>query len=306
MRRNHAAEVYPRMQRSVCVGALLLMAATIGPASDGPEVGPPRVVCEMPGLQSCRFLSAEAPGGPALVCGRLNEAAFTWDIIRVPIDGGGEEPTVIGYGREPDVRGSKLAWVGTEPGREGVWLDDLADDAPPVRLTDSLEMTQPSISADGQTVACTRRTKNRDGIYLLRAGQADPERLAWRDERQPVWGPVGAQMLAIKTDQLWLLQAPRWQELVSERLTDEGMVHFDPAWGPGGRWITFAAGWTVDNAHMALMDLSGRRIWWPNSGVSGVRSPVISPDGKLLAFVAGESGTVSVYVCELRLPQVHG
>lgn len=259
------------------------------------------MVIELAGLQSCRYLGADAPGGPALVCGRLNEAAFAWEILRVKDDGDDTEAEVIEWGREPDVCGSKMAWVGTEPGREGIWLDDLVDDDPPVRLTAKLDMIQPSISADGSTVACTRHTENRDGIYLLRPGQDGEERLAWRDERQPVWGPSGVQMLAIKTDQVWLLQAPRWEELVSERLTDAGMLHFDPAWGPDGEWITYAAGWSAESARVALMHLPSRRIWWPETGVCGVRSPRISPDGTQLAFVAGESDETALYVCELSL-----
>lgn len=276
-----------------------MLTAAPGWASDGPVVGEPRVVLELSGLQSCVFATPD-PAHPALVCGRFSEAAFAWELLRVPLDGG--EPEVIGYGRQPDVRGSMMVWVGTEPTREGVWLDDLADDAPPERLTDSLQMTQPSIAADGRTVACTRHTDRRDGIYLLRPGQKDAERLAWRDERRPVWGPVGVTMLAIKTDQVWLLEAPRWQELVSERLTDSGMVHFDPAWGPHARWITFAAGWTAERAGVGLMRLADRRGWWFAPGVAGVRSPSISADGTKLSFVAGEGEDATLYVCDLELP----
>jgi Tol biopolymer transport system component len=296
-------EVYVRMIGRAPWPALLLLVTACAPlwATEGPEFGTPRVVLAMPGLQSCRFADERTPGGPALVCGREDAAAFEWEILRVPLEGGGSE--VIGYGRQPDLRGSKLAWVGTGPGCEGVWLDDLADDEPPVRLTDSLEMTQPSIAADGRTVACTREARRQTGIFVVRPGVGGAgERIAYRGERQPVWGPEGVEMLAIKTDQVWLLQAPRWEELVSERLTDVGMVHFDPAWGPEGEWIVFAAGWSVERAALALMHLPSRRTWRPHLAVSGVRSPVISPDGRKLAFVAGEGETAAVYLCELRLP----
>jgi hypothetical protein len=288
-----------RWATSVALAVFLL--AACGWASDAPQVGEPRVVSELSGLQSCRFLAADAPDSPGLICSRLNEAAFSWEIVRVPLGDDAGEPAVIAYGRQVDVRGSKIAWVGTEPGDDGVWFDDLADDRPPVRLTDSLEMSEPSISADGDVVAVSRITANRTGIYLLRPGRDGEERLSWRDERRPVWGPKGAQMLALKTDQVWLLEAPRWETLVSERLTDRGMVHFDPAWGPRGEWITYAAGWTPERAGLALMHLPSRRICWPELGVTGVRSPVISPDGTKLAFVAGEGAEAAVYVCDLAL-----
>ena len=301
-----ALEVHPGVIRRVSWRLLLLICVLSVPAvaTEGPQVGEPRPVLELDGLQSCRFLGADAPGGPALVCGRLNEAAFAWEIIRVPLDEAGApagEPTAIGYGSQPDVRGSMLAWVGTEPDSEGVWLDDLADDEPPVRLTLQRDMTQPSIAADGETVACTRRTTKRDGIFLVDRNNSKPVRLAYQDERQPVWGPTGTWMLAIKSDHVWLLDAPRWEELVSERLTDEPMVHFDPAWGPRGEWITFAAGWTVERAGLALMHLASRRTWWPVPDLSGVRSPAISEDRSKLAFIATEGEATVVYVCALQL-----
>lgn len=279
-------------------GAMLLAALAWG--SDEPQVGPPQVLADDGGYESCRFLGANAPGGPALIVGRLNAAAFAREIVRLPLDGG--EPEVIGLGREPDVRGTMLAWAGTEPGEEGIWLRDLATDAAPRRLHEGLELTEPSIAADGRTIACTYTANNRTGIFLLRPGQAKPERLAYRDEHSPAYAPDEGRMLIIKHDQVWLMTARRWEEVVETRLTDV-MHHADPAWGPRGEWIVFAAGWTEDDARVGIMRLSSRQITWPELGVSGVRSPVISPDGTKLAFIAGQGEDATVYLCDLRLPE---
>ncbi len=287
------------VKRCSLLAALIMgMAVASVGASEGPEVGEPRAFLEMDGLQSCRFLPADAPGGPALVCSRFNRAGFAWEILRAPLDG--SAPEVIALGREPDVRGSVLVWIGTEPGRSGIWRDDLSNDEPPEQVSDRLDLLAPSLAADG-TIACTRKTQRRTGIYLLRPGADKPERLAYRDERQPVWAPTGERMLAIKTEQVWLLQAHRWQELISERLTDGGRLHFDPAWGPNGQWIAFATGWTVERATIGLMRLADRRTWLLDLGVIGARSPVISPDGTKLAFVAGDDEQATLYVCGLQL-----
>lgn len=269
--------------------------------SEVPEVGPPQVLHRLSGLEACSFTGPETPGGTALIVSRLNQASFSWELLRVPLDGA--EPEIIGFGRDPDARGSMLAWIGTEPGHEGIWLRDLAADEGPVRLTESLEMFNPSIASDGERVACTRRTAQRDGIFVLAPGARRPVTVTNRDERDPAWGPREDLMLAIKTDQLWLFHATRWEQMEQTRLTDGGMVHFDPTWGPDEHWGAFAAGWTERQARIGLMHLPTREITWVAPGITGARSPAISPDGRFLAFVAGEGEASALYLCDLRLPE---
>ncbi len=280
------------------IAVTLAVCAARSGSAERPVVGPPEALCTLGGLEACCFVDDSALEGPTIVCSRFDEASFSWELLQVPLDGG--EPTVIGYGRDPDARGSLVAWVGTEPGDEGIWLRDLASDEPPERITDSLEMMDPSIAPDGDSVACTRRTNRRDGIWVFRSGKTD--RLAYRNERDPAWAPEGELLLAIKTDQLWLIRAPRWEELEETRLTDGGMVHFDPAWGPDGRWAAFAGGWTEASARIGLMHIQTREIMWPVPAIVGAHSPAISPDGTTLAFVAGEGAESVLYVCELQLP----
>ncbi len=280
--------------------AAMLLGAALAWGSDEPQVGVPQVLADDGGYESCRFLGADAPGGPGLIVGRLNATAFVREIVRLPLVGG--EPEVLALGRQPDVRGSVLVWIGTEPGEEGIWLRDLASDAAARHLHEGQDLTEPSIAADGRTIACTYAANNRTGIFLLRPGQAKPQRLAYRDERSPVYSPDGARMLIIKNDQVWLMTARRWEEVVETRLTDV-LRHADPAWGPRAEWIVFAAGWTEEDARVGFMRLSSRQITWPELGITGVRSPVISPDGTKLAFIAGRDETATVYLCDLRLPE---
>lgn len=263
------------------------------------QVGPPEVLQRISGLEAVAFVGPEAPGGPAIICSRLDQASFTWELLQIPLDGG--EPQFLGHGRDVDARGSIIAWVGSEPSSEGIWLRDLATDESPVRLSASLETSNPSISPDGRSVACTRDTGRRVGIFRLRAGARRLETITNRDERDPAWGPREDLMLGIKAGQLWLLGGSRWQEMRQVRLTDNAMVHFDPAWHPGGRWVAFAAGWTEQRAQVGLLQLDTRRILWPAPQITGVRSPAFSPDGSKLAFVAGEGEDAVLYLCKLGI-----
>ena len=131
-------EVHIALTRHSVIAAAMLLCAALAWGSDEPQVGPPQVLADDGGYESCRFLGADAPGGPALIVGRLNAPAFAREIVRLPLDGG--EAEVLALGRDPDVRSSMLAWVGTEPGEEGIWLRDLATDAAPQHLHEGLEL----------------------------------------------------------------------------------------------------------------------------------------------------------------------
>lgn len=289
------------MERSVLLLLIYAMTlcAVVAAAQQAPEVGPAELVHQPGGFEACAFTGPQAPGGISLIASRFNEASFSWELLQIALDG--SDPKIVGFGRSPDARGSMIAWVGTEPGSEGIWLRDLATDSPAQRLTSSLSMLHPSIAPDGRRVACTQRTPNRDGIFFLEEGQRRPQVISNRNERNPAWGPRDDLMLAIKTDQLWLLHSTRWEHMEQTRLTDGGMLHFDPAWSQCGEWVAFAAGWTRQQARVSLMHLQTREIHPVAPGITGVRSPAIAPDGSMIAFAAGEGEEAAVYLCRLRL-----
>ncbi len=276
------------------------------PKASGVAVGPPVVLADVGAYTSCVFIGPGVGGWekPSLLCSRINGAAFAEEMWRVPLTDG--EPELIGYGRQPSVRGSLLTWVGTEPGDEGIWLRDLDSEEPAKRVTDSIQFQWPSISADGSKLAVYVVVNNRTGIQLVEVESGAAEWLINRGESQPVYSPDGSKMLVVKTGQIWTLAGEAMEELVEERVTDAAFDHADMGWGPRGEWITFVGRWNEMASNVGMLHLPTGQSVWVTEGMTAARSPVISPDGRTLAYIAadGESNAVFTRKLRLRRPRV--
>ena len=265
-------------------------------------VGAPEVLADAGGYTSCVFIGPGVAGWQSLsiICSRVNEAAFAEEMWRIPV-AGEHEPELIGYGRQPTVRGQFLAWVGTEPGAEGIWLRDLAAEDPPRRVSTSQELSWPSIAADGQTIACYYDNDRTRGIQLVNVADGKANWLVNRGESQPVYSPDGQRMLILKTGQVWVLTNPVMEQAQEERVTDAAYEQVDASWGPAGEWITYIGRWTAEASNVAMLYLPTKQLTWVTEGMSAARSPAISPDGRLLAYIAACSESNAVYLRPLEL-----
>ncbi|MCD6359818.1 MAG: hypothetical protein J7M38_03070 [Armatimonadetes bacterium] len=230
-------------------------------SGNGVEVGPARMLAEQGGYTSCTFVAAGVGGWerPSVICSRVNETEVTEELWRIPLGKG--EPELIGYGRQPRVRGHMLVYVGTEPGDEGIWLRDLSEDCEAQRLSKDPGLQWPDISPDGETVACYQATGRAKGIFLLPVNGDKGQWLARREERQPCYAPDGDRMVVTKHGQLWVLSGEIREQLQEERITDAACEHVDASWGPRGEWIVYVGRWTDEAANVMMLRLSdGRNI----------------------------------------------
>jgi len=279
--------------------ALALSLALATPTQMGarPTVGPARVLADLGGYTSCAFTA----DGSAVICSRINEQEISEELWRVDLGGG--EAELIGHGRQPDLRGSLLAYVGTEPGSEGIWLREMDDDDSLECVTEKPGYEWPSISPDAKTVACARPEDRRGGIYLFHLDDEDAAWLSRRDESQPAYSADGSRMLVVRSKQIWIINnvGPR-EEIEEERVTDDGREHLDPSWGPGGAWIAFVGRWTQAASNVGVLHLPSGQLTWLTEGLAAARSPVISPTGDKLVYVAAHGEGNALYLCDLRLP----
>ncbi len=279
--------------------ALALSLALATPTQMGarPTVGPARVLADLGGYTSCAFTA----DGSAVICSRINEQEISEELWRVDLGGG--EAELIGHGRHPDVRGALLAYVGTEPGSEGIWLREMDDDDSLECVTEKPGYEWPSISPDAKTVACARPEDRRGGIYLFHLDDEDDAWLSRRDESQPAYSADGSRMLVVRSKQIWIINnvGPR-EETEEQRVTDDGREHLDPSWGPGGAWITFVGRWTQAASNVGVLHLPSGQLTWLTEGLTAARSPIISPTGDKLVYIAAHGEGNALYVCDIRLP----
>lgn len=269
-------------------------------AAHGVEVGPARVVADQGGYTSCAFVEPGVAGwkGASLICSRVNDAEFAEELWRIPLGEG--EPELIGYGRQPRVREGMVVYVGTEPGAEGIWLRDLTGECEQQRLSEDPELQWPTIAPDGEKVACFKPTQRRNGIFLLPIPEAKGEWLINREERQPCYDRDRERMLVTKHGQLWVLAGGAREETQEERITDAGYEHVDASWGPDGDWVAYVGRWTDEAANVGMLHLPSGENTWITEGMSAARSPVISPDGGTLVYIAAAAEGNAIYVREIK------
>lgn len=262
-----------------------------------PVLGTPRILADQGGYTSSVF-TADAS---AVICSRVNAEEIAEELWRIELASGERE--LIGYGRQPSVQGSMLAYVGTEPGTEGIWLTRLDTEEPPKAVTKSTSYEWPSISPDTKTVAAAHAHDRRDGIFLFHLDDGDNAWMTRGGESQPVYSADGSKMLVSRGKQIWLIKnvGPR-EEIIEEMVTRSGREHLDPSWGPGGAWIAFIGRWNERFSNVGVLHLPSGQLAWVTEGLTGARSPLISPAGDKLVYIGTLGDDNAIYVCDLRLP----
>ena len=238
-----------------------------------PVLGTPRILADQGGYTSCVF-TADAS---AVVCSRVNAEEIAEELWRIELASGERE--LIGYGRQPSVRGSMLAYVGTEPGTEGIWLTRLDTQDPPKAVAKSISYQWPSISPDAKTVAAATTGETRGGIYLFDLDDGENAWMTRGAESQPVYSEDGSKMLVSRGKQIWLMKniGPP-EDIIEQMLTDDGREHLDPSWGPRGAWIAFIGRWNERFSNIGMLHLaSGRLVSSSTSGHWATTTPSTCP-----------------------------
>lgn len=114
----------------------------------------------------------------------------------------------------------------------------------------------------------------------------------------PAWSPAGDAIAYLFDNpdvgfRLWRCDLATGER---RQLSDQPAVG-RPAWSPDGRWLAVVRGNTEGGSDIWLVDATGsgeeRRLV---GGAWETRSPSFSPDGKTLAFLSGEAGSLDVWV----------
>lgn len=164
----------------------------------------------------------------------------------------------------------------------------------------------PALSPDGDRLAyAAAGLRGTATLWLASPGQ-ERRRLtgdgSWR-ERGPAWSPDGLRIAFVRystrvSEQVCDVMLLDLDSDAPRRLASCGNTYeFRMTWSPDGRWLLIshdpghAAGWQVARVSVA----TGERqlLTLPPPGIRGDHSPVLSPDGRRLAFVRSISGSVA-------------
>ncbi len=199
-------------------------------------------------------------------------------------------------------QGGTLAYLpGTLSGPERtlVWVDRKGASHP---VTDSARAFEtPRLSPDGRQVAVTSREASAD-LWTYQMGQGNLVHFTFdpAEEETPVWSPDGKRL--VYSGSRGASRVILWRPAdgsASEEQLFEGPGHSHVTdWSPDGRLLLFEqevsteSGWDI-----WVLPLDGERK--PQlllGGSYNERWPVLSPDGRWLAYLSDESGQREVYV----------
>ncbi len=179
----------------------------------------------------------------------------------------------------PDASAVVYSWNGRGRSDHDIYVQK-SGAAAPLRLTDSpAEDYAPSFSPDGRRVAFYRRSGDMAGIYLSASDGTSVSRVGGLRVGPPA-PPSG------------------------DHPIDSSSTLAALSWSPDGKYLAYVDKNSPEESYsIFLRSMDSRqeeRLTWPEPGSLGDGFPVLSPEGRMLAFVRNESETAGdIYVTPL-------
>ena len=186
----------------------------------------------------------------------------------------------LGPGTEPALREPWLAYAGTQPGQEGLWLLNLATGTKK-RLTTNPADHNPVLLPDGKGVIFSSFRDDRLGLFQADLAAGTVKRLPAENAIQPAVAPDGQTVAFVRQNQLWMLDLKSMKETQLTRSGD----NFAPAFSPDGTQLAYVEQSIQPLANVAVLELRGLGKQLLTAGGTEARSPRFAPDGTSLIYI---------------------
>ena len=168
----------------------------------------------------------------------------------------------------------------------------------------------PSISADGDTLAVTRDdpSSGKADIWVYDLARGIPARLTFSqgDNAGPAWSLDGKTIafMSSRSGQFHVYQKAADGSGNTTPLVADDATEYDPVWSLDGRYLIFERLATTPGSHVEIwaLPLFGDRKAFPvvQNKQFDLRELALSPDGKWLAYSTLESGRPEIYIVPFR------
>ena len=159
-----------------------------------------------------------------------------------------------------------------------------------------------NVSPDGKRFAVHRHEGGGGDIWVYDASTRAPMRLTFepsQDNGMPVWSPDGRRIVfqSLRSGKWGLYEKNSDGTGAEDLLVESELMQVPMAWSRDGQSIVYVVTAPKTLADLWLLPLTGDRKATPLlDSKFGENFPQISPDGKWLAYMSGESGTSQIYV----------
>ena len=202
--------------------------------------------------------------------------------------------------------GKQLAYVSFEGNKPSIYVQDVGS-GKRTKVTNFPGINgAPAWSPDGKRLAVALSKDGNPEIYLVNVNGGGLQRLTDSPgiDTEPAWSPDGGSIIftSDRTGNPQVYQMPAAGGTAT-RLTFEGRYNSDASYAPDGRNIVLVTRGT-NGYQVAVFDSQTKGMQLVSRG-SLDESPSFSPNGKMIIYAAGTSGTLTVvatdYDVETRL-----
>ncbi len=166
-----------------------------------------------------------------------------------------------------------------------------------------LDMAQPSISPDGRFVAVGSSESGNDDIWIHDLTRSTKTRLTFSTsgEVAPTWSPSGREVAYVIAGGRRLMAKATDGTSEATVLVDGGTGLNNPDWSRDSRYLAYQQVREGGEPDIGYLNLTADRdssqpAASPTTSSRNGRVPKLSPDGRFVAYVSGESGQLEVYV----------
>ena len=213
---------------------------------------------------------------------------------------------------------AQIAFASDRDGNFEIYVMD-ADGKNQRRLTNSRhDDRSPSWSPDGQRIAFTSSSKNKNGvgghppivvgelphIYVMDADGKNLRRLTNNPfaEWEPSWSPDGQRIAFTSSGAMdiagWYIYVVDADGKNLRRLGQDDQSGWYPSWSPDSKRIAFVSLRDGRGNDIYVMDADGSNQQQLTDGPQEDRHPSWSPDGEHIAFVSHRDGNWEIYVMD--------
>jgi serine/threonine protein kinase len=187
----------------------------------------------------------------------------------------------------------QLTWVD----RSGTVQGTLGD--PDATLIDA------RVSPDGHRVVVSRTVKGNTDLWLMDGSRTPRLTVDAASDRSGVWSPDGARSAfhSLRSGGGDIYQKLTSGAGVEERLVTSNQRKTPLSWSADGHFLLYQAADQVDNLDLWILPMQGDRTPWVF-----LKTPfregygTFSPDGRWVAYMSNESGTMEIYIRPFIVP----